>query len=302
MAWQVSLSFFLLLLAFAIAEDIFTYPPNFGAIGDYSPNLAHAVGQRIVLTWEGTSSSDTALSFWLVQDTNAGDCVFQSNAKCKKIADTPNNGSLPWTVSRMGMTNGDIYYISAFYTSIPTNSATDVHFNSHYINITDHSSPSFPSSSSRSSNKSSSSSSSSRRVAPSSSTTIIGDSSSRSGSSSSTTAVARSSAVSKTPTLASPSATASQSSPPGSRRSSSIDKLPLAVGLGLGLPLGLMAVGGMAWLVQHYRKRPLPAPVGNERDGTQVFPKFELHSNPVYQGLEGPVERDRLHELDSGRG
>lgn len=184
---------------------------------------------------------------------------------------TPNNGSFPWTVSRMGMTNGDFYYVSAFGIANPTNSALDKHFNAHYINITDH--PNSPSS------------------------TTVTPSSTSASSSGSMTAQA--------------SATSATLSPLPSSSSSSSNKLPLAVGLGVGLPLGLMAVVGLIWLVQRHRRKSIPVLVGQEEaGGSQVYPKSELDSETAfyyqtegvteYHEVEGtPPERVWPQELDA---
>ncbi|KAL9114264.1 MAG: hypothetical protein Q9227_001686 [Pyrenula ochraceoflavens] len=121
--------------------DEFTYPPTFGAVGEYDSDLKFTVGQQITLKWKSLDNGQDAgdeVSIWLMEDDDGGTCEFQSAANCAQIAQkTANNGQYPWTISRMSMHSGDIYYISAFYTSSPTNVASDLHFNTHYINITD---------------------------------------------------------------------------------------------------------------------------------------------------------------------
>jgi len=127
------------LSAFA-SGDSFTFPPVFGTIGEYISDLSFTVGQTITLEWKSSSIQD--LTFWLVQDVGGSQCTFQSSAQCAKIATSPNNGSMPWTVSRMGINNGKIYYITAFNISSPTNGAVEPHFNTHYFNLSDASSSS----------------------------------------------------------------------------------------------------------------------------------------------------------------
>lgn len=74
---------FSLLIALTFADD-FTYPPKFGAIGEYVSNLNFTVGQTITLEWDSSATSE--LSFWLVQDDSGSQCTFQSNAQCARIA------------------------------------------------------------------------------------------------------------------------------------------------------------------------------------------------------------------------
>lgn len=85
-ATMLALSLILLLslvLAFTSADE-FTYPPKFGAIGEYVSNLNFTVGERVTLEWEAEGTND--LSLWLVQDVGGEQCTFQSNAMCARIA------------------------------------------------------------------------------------------------------------------------------------------------------------------------------------------------------------------------
>ncbi|CRG82822.1 ABC transporter G family member 43 [Talaromyces islandicus] len=135
----------LVLIETAADDPLFTFPPASGTVGEIRDDLGFTVGQSITLTWNLTS--DEALAFWLVQDNpNQGsNCVIPDvgaylNQLCSEIAaDVPNNGSLPWNVSRLGMQASDIYFITAHYGSEGSK------FNTHYINITD-ASPSAPTS------------------------------------------------------------------------------------------------------------------------------------------------------------
>jgi hypothetical protein len=70
-----------------VIADQFTYPPTYGAAGEYYSNLQFTTGQRITLTWDATTS-DSSLGIWLMQDqvNPPLQCIFQSNALCAQIA------------------------------------------------------------------------------------------------------------------------------------------------------------------------------------------------------------------------
>ncbi|KAF1981927.1 hypothetical protein K402DRAFT_425002 [Aulographum hederae CBS 113979] len=205
-------------------EDEFTYPPRYGAGGEYISNLEFIVGDTITLQWESSATDD--LTFWLVQDATGKQCQFQSNAECVKIADSPNNGSTPWTVSRMDMRNSDIYYITAFNISDPFNGAVQPHFNTHYINITD-------------AGSSSSSSSFAAFAAPSTSSTPT---------SSSTT--------SSTPTTTTNTESTPTPAPTQLSSSNSNSNVAVGVGVGVGVPLGIIAIALLTWLIlRHFRRK-----------------------------------------------
>jgi hypothetical protein len=221
-----------------------------------------------------------------MQDINNGNCQFQSNAQCEQIAGRDplsttrsqfgtklilavlsDNGSLPWVVSRMGMSNSDMYYISAYQTVTPTNSASDAHFNSHYVNITDKSS---------------------------SSSTAVASTATASGLE---TALSTASTTSSTHQSASPTTTATS-------LSGSHDSLPLALGIALGIPLGIIAV---AVLVRILQRRPRSiehsTPSSAVRDKSEHAEEsfMSLPVAEIIHEIDGAQGSNQRQELD-GRG
>jgi hypothetical protein len=66
------------------ATDVFIFPPQNGYTGEYISNLAFTVGQSIDIKWK--SGCDESIQFWLMKDSNGGDCQFQRDALCSQIA------------------------------------------------------------------------------------------------------------------------------------------------------------------------------------------------------------------------
>lgn len=66
------------------AGDVFLFPPQSGYTGKYISNLAFTVGQSIDIKWK--SGCDESIQFWLMKDSNGGDCQFQRDARCSQIA------------------------------------------------------------------------------------------------------------------------------------------------------------------------------------------------------------------------
>ncbi|KAH3513410.1 hypothetical protein KXW24_006425 [Aspergillus fumigatus] len=97
------------------AGDVFLFPPQSGYTGEYISNLAFTVGQSIDIKWK--SGCDESIQFWLMKDSNGGDCQFQRDARCSQIAETPNNGSTAW--NRPGLDPFQLsllqYYVEASF-------------------------------------------------------------------------------------------------------------------------------------------------------------------------------------------
>lgn len=111
------------------AGDVFLFPPQSGYTGEYISILAFTVGQSIDIKWK--SGCDESIQFWLMKDSNGGDCQFQRDARCSQIAETPNNGSTAWNVSFMGLAGPGVYYIYGLCSD-----PGSTHFSCHYFNIT----------------------------------------------------------------------------------------------------------------------------------------------------------------------
>lgn len=111
------------------AGDVFLFPPQSGYTGEYISILAFTVGQSIDIKWK--SGCDESIQFWLMKDSNGGDCQFQRDARCSQIAETPNNGSTAWNVSFMGLAGPGVYYINGLCSD-----PGSTRFSCHYFNIT----------------------------------------------------------------------------------------------------------------------------------------------------------------------
>ncbi|GFF69644.1 hypothetical protein IFM60648_02972 [Aspergillus lentulus] len=111
------------------AADVFIFPPQNGYTGEYISNLAFTVGQSIDIKWK--SGCDEPIQFWLMKDFNGGDCQFQRDALCSQIADTPNNGSVAWNVSFLGLAGPGVYYMYGL-----CGDPGSTRFSCHYFNIT----------------------------------------------------------------------------------------------------------------------------------------------------------------------
>ncbi|PKX93396.1 uncharacterized protein P174DRAFT_422399 [Aspergillus novofumigatus IBT 16806] len=111
------------------AADVFIFPPQNGYTGEYISNLAFTVGQSIDIKWK--SGCDQSIQFWLMKDFNGGDCQFQRDALCSQIADTPNNGSIAWNVTFMGLAGPGVYYIYGLCSD-----PGSTRFSCHYFNVT----------------------------------------------------------------------------------------------------------------------------------------------------------------------